>query len=470
MCPSLLSEANANGEIPLHLAARYGFSNMVEILLEHAKGDPEKGIPGMTNKHGDTALHEAVRFNHLEVVKLLTKEPDFPHSANLAGETPLYLAAERRFGTLVTEILRNCPPTHGGPNGRTALHAAVINNNKDITIRILRAKTEAHLTTEADEQGWTPLHYAALLDYRWIVLGLLGEDESAAYIGDRDGMTALHIAASRGHEIVVEYIISFWPDCCELVDKNGWNFIHFAAKSGNLNAIRSVFANYSLTYLLNEKDNEGNTPLHLLANHHGPDTKVYSLVSSLIKHPRVDKMVFNKKNLNAFDIISANPTSTLKWKRHIEKELRKELQEADVGKFQRNVTYEGVGKTRKEDVGGRKNEDTERDSLCVRGRSPRETLTTRSLGLDIWRKRSVIRGFGRSEVLEGFDFVSTGWFSHSLLNFLFDFLFDLLTKSSACSVCLVRKWRETERVGSSVWLHKKSDKILFMLCLFGEKK
>jgi len=44
MCPPLLFQANKKGEIPLHLAARYGHSNVVKVLIDCAKAlptDPE---------------------------------------------------------------------------------------------------------------------------------------------------------------------------------------------------------------------------------------------------------------------------------------------------------------------------------------------------------------------------------------------------------------------------------------------
>ena len=89
----------------------------------------------MTNKEKDTALYEAVRYNHIEVVKLLiSKDPDFSYSANDAGETPLYIATERKFKDVLFEILDKCKsPMDGGPLGRTALHSAVIQYDNGTT-------------------------------------------------------------------------------------------------------------------------------------------------------------------------------------------------------------------------------------------------------------------------------------------------------------------------------------------------
>ena len=85
----------------------------------------------MTNNEKDTALHEAVRGNHLEVVKRLIEEgPDISYSRNDADETPLYIAVERNYKDVALHILDKCKsPAHYGPLGRTTLHAAVIWNN-----------------------------------------------------------------------------------------------------------------------------------------------------------------------------------------------------------------------------------------------------------------------------------------------------------------------------------------------------
>ena len=151
MCSPLLCQANVKDETPLHIAARYGHADIVEVLIEHAKRrqqdpesevkaqiDPERGVDKaikemlkMKNKENEAAMHEAVRNNHLEVVKLLAKNgKDISYSANDAGETPLYMAVERNYREVVLHILENCKSlTHDGPLGGTTLHAAVIWND-----------------------------------------------------------------------------------------------------------------------------------------------------------------------------------------------------------------------------------------------------------------------------------------------------------------------------------------------------
>ena len=137
-CPLLLWQANVKGETPLHIAARYGHAAILDVLIGRAKAlqqdleigfdERVKGMLEMTNNEKDTALHEAVRGNHLKVVKrLIEVGPDFSYSRNDAGETPLYIAIERNYGNVALHILDKCKsPAHDGPLGRTTLHAAAI--------------------------------------------------------------------------------------------------------------------------------------------------------------------------------------------------------------------------------------------------------------------------------------------------------------------------------------------------------
>ncbi|XP_022760223.1 ankyrin repeat-containing protein NPR4-like isoform X1 [Durio zibethinus] len=281
-CSSLLLQANAKGEIPLHIEARYGHRPTVKLLLERAKfaqqGDLENGIEAAKemlrirdNKEENTPLHIAARYGHLEVVRALVEaDPDFVYPANKYGETPLYIAARRGYHHLVAEMLTKCKSVaHAGPKGTTALHAAVMANDRE-TVRII-LKMKKILASETDDNGRSPLHFAAHLGYRSIVKQILECDKSTSYIVDFEGkMTALHMAARQSHASIMKEIIRHCPDCCELVDKRGWNFLHFAAVTLYRLPLRQFFGDdigiryVSMENLLSQKDEHGNTPLQLL--------------------------------------------------------------------------------------------------------------------------------------------------------------------------------------------------------------
>ncbi|KAL6224602.1 hypothetical protein ACLB2K_003457 [Fragaria x ananassa] len=310
MCPLLLLQSNKIGDTALHIAARYGRTAIVDMILQIGKNNRDEGgrawpriIISETNKEGNAALHEAVRFNHLNVVKTLTTQDvheQIFYSANVAGETPLYMAAERGYRDVVVQILHSCTdPAYQGPNGRTVLHAAVIRNDQEMTEKLL--ERIRGLTKAVDEQGCTPLHLAASLGRTSIVELLLKHDRSAAYVKEKEEKkTALHFAAMKGHVRVMKQLISQCPDCCELVDEKGRNFLHIGITAGK----EEIVVNFVLqdpwlsNILLNGKDDNGDTPLHYLASSH-----LRVSCGALPKDARVDKMAFNKENQNAFDIL-----------------------------------------------------------------------------------------------------------------------------------------------------------------------
>ncbi|KAH9791134.1 ANK REP REGION domain-containing protein [Citrus sinensis] len=280
-CPSLLLQVNAKGDTPLHVAAKFGHSDMVRFLVERAKlpqhenEELESGVGAakqmirMTNNEKNTALHEAACCENVDVVKILTKEdPDYPYSANNYGKTPLYMAAESSSSDMVLALLENSTPvSHEGPNGKTALHAAAMEFRfADAALRKL-LEEKKNMIKETDQYGWTPIHYAAYYGNYEMVNLLLEIDQSASNIANKDRkMTALHLAAGRGHARTVETILSLSPDSRSLI---------------------------------NEGDAMENTPLHVLA---AVRPKEFHAV--MIKKTQANYDAVNKRNVSVRHIFS----------------------------------------------------------------------------------------------------------------------------------------------------------------------
>ncbi|KAJ0014573.1 hypothetical protein Pint_21266 [Pistacia integerrima] len=307
------SQVNANGDTPLHVAAKCRHSAMVKILFQHSKarrGTSQSGglnsvweMLKMANNEKNAALHEAVQYGSLEVVKVLTRrgDPDFSYSTNSYGETPLYLAAARESPEMVVAILGSCrAAAHGGPVGKTALHAAVMSRNSETMKEILEKKK--CLPEETDQYGWTPLHYAAYYDLPDNAQVLLEIDESAAFIPDKDfNMTPLHVASSQGRLKVIEKILLHSPQCYELVDARGWNFLHFAMVSLYEKEVDLLLQNPLVRSLIHQKDAMGNTPLHVLAA--SKRNNSFERNSINLKH-KSNLQVINKQNISVEHISS----------------------------------------------------------------------------------------------------------------------------------------------------------------------
>ncbi|XP_054824812.1 ankyrin repeat-containing protein At5g02620-like [Prosopis cineraria] len=320
-------KANLKDETILHIAARYGHIEIVKIIVKRAKiahiGDGiEETLIRATNYKKDTALHEAIRYNHKEIVDFLIKEdPHLPYFANSNGETPLYIATERVYEKIIDTLLENNnSPNHSGPNGRTALHAAIIHHEKITkgTLEKLILKIPS-MVNEADDDGWSPLHLAVIFESPELIEMLL-KHGGTAYMRDKKGRTALHLAAYYGNGSLVRKIIESCPDCSELVDHKGCNALHYTIaglKKYTTNeqglceeASRVILKEEHLSNMYNEKDEEGNTPLHHLALY-APKWQEDHSHPLLEPNPRVDTMAFNKNNQTALDLACDIVPSTL---------------------------------------------------------------------------------------------------------------------------------------------------------------
>ncbi|XP_030506138.2 uncharacterized protein LOC115721046 isoform X1 [Cannabis sativa] len=355
-CPRLLLKENTAGETPLHIAARVGNHELVELLINSA-GDVEREqidlgsllrIKDLAKE--DTALHVGVRNGHFEVAKLLIDaEHELLDVLNAANESPLFLAVEGGFSSIAKYIMEKCrfssPASCSGSNGMNALHAAVIRIHHarflehqvpDLSLENLRRlirsfllhleecfgrlpqqteieiigvlleREESQKADLLEEQDniiqWTPLHFAACLGHLEATKLILHQNcSSVAYLKDKEGMSALHIAAKEGHVSVMREIILHKPEACDLVDNRGWTPLHIAVVNGKLSVVKYILNTARLDFMLNTADKDGNTPLHLAAGF-----KYKRIINVLVNDCRVDKRATNLKYLKPIDILLTN--------------------------------------------------------------------------------------------------------------------------------------------------------------------
>jgi len=149
-----------------------------------------------------------------------------------------------------------------------------------------------------DGIGRNALHYAACTGYLHGVEYLLQNCDTCNMERDKDGFFPLHLASAFGHIEVLKKLFENCPDPREIVDNKGRNILHIAAIMGRFNVVRYILQdkNDGLKDMINDKDYNGNTPLHLAASYFRP-----KVVQALTWDTRVDPHCLNNNNKTALD-------------------------------------------------------------------------------------------------------------------------------------------------------------------------
>ncbi|XP_060675540.1 ankyrin repeat-containing protein ITN1-like [Ziziphus jujuba] len=214
----------------------------------------------MENNEKETVLHEAIRYNHLEVVKLLIEEDrDLASIVNGKGDSPLFMEVVEKLQALTLE--------------------------------------------QADDCGWTPLHYAAHIGNEVFVKRFLNNNsKSLPFSKNKEGMSALHIATKRGQDAVIRVLMKSCPKVCELLDNNSRTALHIAVESIKIMVVK-FFLERTMAFqdLINLKDDKGNTALHVATT-----VADFHILRILTNDSRIDKGAANEDKKTFVDIILSN--------------------------------------------------------------------------------------------------------------------------------------------------------------------
>ena len=211
-------------ETALHAATSSGHKAVVEELVAR-----HKSVVACRDYSGRTPLHEAVRKNNTEMVRLLLMEDQTKaHSACDQWQNVQEKDDMRKYWTLSLEEsyeyhldICHC--------GYTPLHLAARNGLIEIAIELVergRARVEVR-----DCFGATPLHVAACHNHWEMAIKFLNLGADIG-INALNGSTPLHSAAACGAVEVIDHLLSRGANL-SAVDDSGLTALHYAILNMN---------------------------------------------------------------------------------------------------------------------------------------------------------------------------------------------------------------------------------------------
>lgn len=199
----------------------------------------------------DTALTAAIRGGHFGTVKALLEAGADPKGVNRKGETPIYVACNERQ----IEIVK-----------------LLVGKGFGVNVNIRNPKGETPLMAAAKRGA------ASVVD----VLGTVEGIEVNATLPN--GQTALHLAA-REHANTVRALLKIKANP-DLQDRRGFIPLHVAADNTCIDTLPLLL---EATEDVNKKDEEGNSPFHLLGLTIGMDLKkACAAAQAFLDCPAVD--------------------------------------------------------------------------------------------------------------------------------------------------------------------------------------
>ncbi|CAL2247758.1 unnamed protein product [Prunus armeniaca] len=290
----LLFETNFDRDTALHIAAKAGDLDTTNTLLREAQDHDVFILLTWINNEQNTPLHEALIHGHQSVAKCLIEAyPVLRFDCNKERKSTLYLAAEEGFAEIVKLIQKKAFEQNKlvHVHGKSPLHGAILGRRNKELLEIISSMEETFQSPK-DEKDRTPLH-CAVEGVRF----LLERHLSDSHRVDHRGNFPIHSASSKGHVKIVKELLRHRPDSKEFRNFNEENILHVAARCGKDNVVKYFLKRGELQMLINEKDSDGNTPLHLATMHHHP-----KVVYRLAWDTRTNLKLLNGRGMTALDI------------------------------------------------------------------------------------------------------------------------------------------------------------------------
>jgi ankyrin repeat protein len=211
-----------------------------------------------------TALHQAVRKNRLQMVKMLLKAGADVSLLDIWGRTPLHYACCTEVVILLRE--NGALLNHKDSYDRTLLHRVMYECDNVFACFLLEIGadfTDVQINIQ-DEQGETLLCYAVALDKVDVARSLL-QNGAHLEVYNSLWMTPIHIAVKRGHFAMIELLMSHGGNINQL-GFGGTTPLFFAIMAGHRELSTTLIQIYDADALIRVSASTNATLLHSAAH------------------------------------------------------------------------------------------------------------------------------------------------------------------------------------------------------------
>ena len=190
-------------ETPLHLAARNGFWELADVLVQSGGNVNAKNSPKQ-----ETPLHLAVRNGHQHITEFLIHRGSHVNAKNAPmQETPLHLASRNGHQQIAEFLIEQGGQINARniPGQETPLHVAVKNGHQYIAEFLIKHGSQVDARNVPMQE--TPLHLASRNGHQKIAKFLIqhGSKVNARNVPMQE--TPLHLASRNGHQKITKFLI-----------------------------------------------------------------------------------------------------------------------------------------------------------------------------------------------------------------------------------------------------------------------
>jgi ankyrin repeat protein len=244
---------NKNGQTPLHLASRWGLSDVVALLLQLGADVDAQDDDMMTPL---LCSFGSEGFISVAAAQLLLDHGASVHVRNKNGQTPLHLASKRNFSNIITSLLKLGAYVDARDNyNMTPLLEALQGWGGDSAAQLLLEHGAS--VRVRDNSNQTPLHFASGRRFS-DVLALLAKVGVEVDAQDDNNMTPLLFASLSGSVEAAEALLNHGADV-HARNKNGQTPLHLASQHGRSSLV-ALLLKFGAD--VDARDNDRMTPLH----------------------------------------------------------------------------------------------------------------------------------------------------------------------------------------------------------------